>query len=417
MRLIKPIIKFHKNSKYNDEPQLHQYTAISEGNVWGGGISFDKKRARDKAIGESIERFCLETYDKKSFIYSSKDNLKNNFLDPLSISSISPDQKKLKRFRRFTLTNKSRFNWVVGKPLLGNKKVYIPAQLIYVPYIYKKNEPILRLPISTGAALGTDIDSTILRGMFEVIERDSFMIFYLNRMSPPEIDFEKSARRLRGIKQYFYRYGLTLRLFDITSDLEVPVFMAILIDGTSIGPWISVGLKSGFNKVNTAIGAIEEAQHTRGWMRDQRLSISREEYKKILKNPKNISDTRERGLFWYHNNYTRKLDFWLNADSDKTSVIHKEKFLINETQHYLKKIKRILRNKNIEAFYVDITTPKVSKLGFFAVKVVIPKLQPLYLDEKFPYLGGERLHEVPPKFGYLTQRQNQKLNNLPHPFL
>lgn len=65
MYLTKPIVSFYKNSRYNDEPQLFQYTAISKGNVWGGGISFDKNKAKNKAIGESIERYCLEKYEKK----------------------------------------------------------------------------------------------------------------------------------------------------------------------------------------------------------------------------------------------------------------------------------------------------------------------------------------------------------------
>lgn len=420
MHLKKPLIKFYKNSRYNDEPQLFQYTAISEGNVWGGGISFDKKRARNKAIGESIERYCLEVYDKESFLYFCTDNfkkIKTNFLDPYSVSSLSPEQKKLKKFQGFILTDRSKFNWTMGKSLINNKKVYIPAQLVYVPYIFSKSEPILRFPISTGAALGTDIDSAISRGIFEVIERDSFMTFYLNRINPPEVDLEKSPGELRSIKQYFCRYKLNLRLFDITSDLGVSVFMAILIDNTGIGPWISVGLKSGFNKEDAAIGAIEEAQHTRGWMRDERSSVSEEEYKKIIKNPKNISNTKERGLFWYHNTYATKLNFWLNSENHKKSVIYKEKSLINETQHYLIKIKKILKNKNLDAYYTDITTPEVSKLGLFVVKVIIPELQPLYLDEKFPYLGGKRLNEVPRKLGCMTHRRGPKLNDFPHPFL
>lgn len=417
MHLKKPLTEFYGNLRYNDEPQLFQYTVISKGDVWGGGISFDKKRAQKKAIGESIERYCLEKYDKRSSICSSQKNLKCESLDLNSITSVSREQKKDKKFHRFIFTKDSKFNWVTGRFLFGSKKVLIPAQLVYVPYFYKKDEPILRLPISTGAALGTDLYSALARGIFEVIERDSFMIFYLNKLAAPVVDLEMSSLRLRRIKQYFRRYELDLRLFDITSDLKVPVFMAILIDHTGIGPEVSVGLKSGFNKEEVVIGAVEEAQHTRGWMRDEKLSVSKKEYQQILSRAQNISTTRERGLFWFTDRYVSKLDFWLDSTNHKKVTIRKEVFLKSDGKADLLKVKKILQNKNMNAYYVDITTPEVIELGFYVVKVIIPELQPLYLDEEFPYLGGKRLDKVPRKLGHMTQRRGLKLNDFPHPFL
>lgn len=417
MRFTKPLIKFYKNLRYNDEPQLFQYTAISKGNVWGGGMSFDRNKAKNKAIGESIERYCLEKYDKNSFVYSSANSLKDDFLNLNSITSVSREQKKNPNCNGFIITKNSKLNWIIGRSLLNNKKVLIPAQLIYVPYLYEKHEPILRLPITTGAALGTDLYSALIRGMFEVIERDSFMIFYLNRLSAPEVNLEMSSLRLRRIKQCFKRYRLDLRLFDITSDLKVPVFMAILIDSTGIGPWISVGLKSGFNKEEVAIGAIEEAQHTRGWMRDEKLSVSKKEYKQLTERTKNISTTRERGLFWYSDRNASRLDFWLNSIGNKKITIHKEKLFKNDERGNFLKVKEILKNNRMDAYYVDTTIPEVSELGFYVVKVVIPELQPLYLDEEYPYLGGKRLHQVPIKLGYRKENQKINLNRFPHPFL
>ena len=417
MHLKKPLIRFYENSRYNDEPQLFQYTAISEGNVWGGGISFDKKKAQNKAIGESIERYCLEKCDKRSIIYSSQKNLKCDFLDLNSITSITQEQKKDKKFSRFVFTKDSKFNWVVGKSLFGSKRVLIPAQLIYVPYLYKKGEPILRLPISTGAALGTDIYSALARGIFEVIERDSFMIFYLNKLTAPEVDLEMSSLKLRRIRQYFCRYRLDLRLFDITSDLKVPVFAAFLIDHTGVGPCVSVGLKSGFNKEEVVIGAIEEAQHTRGWMRDEKSSVSKKMYQQILSRVRSISTVRERGLFWFTGKYISKLDFWLDSTSRGKVTIHKDASLISDGKVDFLKVQKILQNKKLNTYYVDVVTHHVAMLGLYVVKVIIPELQPLYLDEEFPYLGGKRLDEVPRKLGYMTQRRGLRLNDFPHPFL
>ena len=77
-----------------------------------------------------------------------------------------------------------------------------------------------------------------------------------------------------------------------------------------------------------------------------------------------------------------------------------------------------MKEKDIEVVYVDITHPKIKKYGIMVVKVFIPKLQPLYLDEYYPYLGGSRLYEVPVKLGFLkVPNQESQLNKIPHPFL
>jgi ribosomal protein S12 methylthiotransferase accessory factor len=57
-------------------------------------------------------------------------------------------------------------------------------------------------------------------------------------------------------------------------------------------------------------------------------------------------------------------------------------------------------------------------MGFRVVKVVIPNLHPLYLDEKHPYLGGKRLYDVPVKLGFLKNpRKEDEFNKISHPFL
>lgn len=49
---------------------------------------------------------------------------------------------------------------------------------------------------------------------------------------------------------------------------------------------------------------------------------------------------------------------------------------------------------------------------------IIPELQPLYLDERYPYFGSDRLYSVPVKLGYLKNPNNENtLNKFPHPFL
>ena len=79
---------------------------------------------------------------------------------------------------------------------------------------------------------------------------------------------------------------------------------------------------------------------------------------------------------------------------------------------------RILGSKGYDVIYVDITAPEIRKYGVKVVKVIIPQLQPLHLDEKYPYLTFKRLYNAPVDMGVLGRpKVFKELNNIPHPFL
>jgi ribosomal protein S12 methylthiotransferase accessory factor len=55
---------------------------------------------------------------------------------------------------------------------------------------------------------------------------------------------------------------------------------------------------------------------------------------------------------------------------------------------------------------------------FEIVKVVIPSLHPLYLNEKYKCFGGERIYDIPVKLGYYEKPlKEEELNQIPHFFL
>ncbi|OHA95606.1 MAG: hypothetical protein A3C70_00620 [Candidatus Zambryskibacteria bacterium RIFCSPHIGHO2_02_FULL_43_14] len=99
----------------------------------------------------------------------------------------------------------------------------------------------------------------------------------------------------------------------------------------------------------------------------------------------------------------------------------KEPFVASEApptskERLQKALQYFLTNK-LEVIAVDLAIPEAKKHGFHAFMVSIPKLQPLYLDEKYPYYGGERLYNVPVKLGYFQSPKTEaKLNQIIQPF-
>lgn len=394
------IIKgIYKHVSYNDEPKLYGYSVSftdssnPKGEADAGGLSFNQNTAILRALGETIERFSMSINDETKFKLASFRNLTKLYiaaLDPHDLCSFSDTRKPTDNLRTIPL------QWIEGKSLSTNEKIFIPAQLIYVPFIYQNSEPELSVPISTGAAAGSGLADALYRGICEVVERDSFMIAYLNKISSPHINLSSVDNGLfLNTLEAFRRYNLELIVLNLTTKLQIPSFAAIILDRTGIGPSVSVGLKAGFNSSNAIMGAIEEAQMVRFYSRDLASNNIG------VKDNHEIQTIEDRARLWYPTSMIKHLDFWLKRKTYK--MLNSPK--VGSSERNLQKAVSLLKQNGVDVLYVDITDRLVKKYGFTVVKVVIPQLQPLYLDERNPYFQHNRLVK------------NNDLNKIPHPFL
>lgn len=410
------ITNFQRIPLYNDEPKIFAYTAeyrskYKNKNI-ASGFSFNKNKALIRVFGESIERFCLDNYKSKSLVVSSIKKLKAPYLDPFQVTPFSPNQLKKRSFRKFKYNNHSRFNWIQGISIAQKKNLLVPAQLVCFNYAYLKGESTILLPISTGTAAGISIQSAVYRGICEIIERDAFMIAYLNKIPSPRLNLDSIHNKIiSNILNIFKRYRLTLVVSDVTTDIPIPAFVAIILDKTGFGPAVSVGLKAGFDIEETIIGAIEESVMTRSWIRDKYIYTNPNYKRQNI-----ISSIQDRAHFWFPVETIKYLDFWIHSKSKNIEKIAPND--LNSREDRLNKAVKLLKTKHMDVIYVDITYDKIKRYDFAVVKVIIPQLHPLYLDERYPYLGGNRLYEAPVKMGFFKKPKNEEeLNKTPHPFL
>ncbi len=410
----------YKPSLYNDEPQVYYYMSYFKDkysknysdNSVASGVAFNKKRALLKLLGETLERYALSINNNKKFIYGSYSELKKiykNVLNPLDVFPFSEKQIKVLKLDKQNLLF-TKLHWVKGINLLNNEPVLIPGQLIFVPYIYQETEPLIISPISTGAAAGQTYEDALYRGICEVVERDSFMITYLNKLPCSKINLHAIKNgNLKQILDQLIRYKIEVYLIDITTDLKIASVAAVLVDRTELGPAISVGLKAGFDIVDTIIGSIEEAVMLRSWLRDKFVYLDpKYQREKIIRN---IDD---RAHYWFTVKMINRLNFWLESNKLKTI---KSEFLHSSKDH-LNKALKLLNHKNIDVIYFDLTDKKIEKYGYKIVKVIIPDLQPLYLDEKYACFRKLRLYQAPVNMKIFKRpKKENQLNKIPHPFL
>jgi len=411
------IIKdIYQNPFYNDEPKIYSFTSVikkttklssdSSLEVLAGGSSFTKERALFKTIGEAFERYSLSAYDVRNLIWDKYQNLKERAINPSNFISFSELRTKPK-FKIYR-SEKNKLHWTKGFSLTKKKDIFIPAQLVFVPYYFKKNEPVIRLPITTGAASHTSLEKAILAGLLEVIERDAFIINYLNKLSRKLIDIKKFKKeKFENITLLFKRYNLEFYIVDISTEVPVYSILSIIVDRSGLSPAISLGAKSSLDVENAIIGAIEENLHGRFWIRRVMVKTPEEKIKKIKENQFFISDLEERGLLWSTIDMVDKIKFFLTCKK-----IPIKSFPLIKTKN-LNTLLNWFRKEDIEVIYIDVT-PQNLRNKVYTIKVLIPQFQPLYLDERFSYQDGSRLKEIPKRLGF---KPLGKAYRFPHPFL
>lgn len=424
----------HRLTGFYDEPSLFRYKSVIAGedddSFHGVGHSlFSEEKALLTSLGEVVERYCFRNFSPapSQIKNSSYKEIKDDALDPFSFSGTSEEfRRKSVSSRLQPFTDEDVFRWVKGYSLTQNKKIWIPWQPISThPSINKmlleKKEPIIRLPISTGSAAGEKKEDAIYRGICEIIERDSFMITYLNTLSPYKIkssDFKN--KEIISIRKQLDKYGLDFHIMYLPTDTPCHVVMAVLVPRNkdiNDRPHFSIGMKSDFNLDTAVIGATSEALNARiairGMLKDVDLNSGPEP------DDKEAIGQLDRLYMWHTRpELFSKIEFLWKGKYINFKDIPSFPF----TASYEDKVKIFVnhfKKQNYEVAYVENSTPAVRKISkknkysFRSFFVIIPKMQPMHLFELMPYFSGERIKSVPKKLNY---KVDDSINTFPHPF-
>jgi len=407
---------------YADEPKFYSYSAklvdkasaSKVGHGFANGFSFfSRKAAVLKCLVEALERYALNTYDPKQIMFAPITKIKELYLDPNSVVGFSDDQRRMDPDLR--IIPDCEYAWVKGYQLGSMKKAFIPAQLVYLSYRRKATEQLLRLPISTGAAAGSAYSAAIYRGLCEVIERDAFMITYLNSLSRAKIPLIKSKNKeIQKIVQIAANYNLEIHCFDISTDLDIYTIFTVIVDRTGIASAISTGLKTSLDPIQAVLGSLQESFHPRAFIRRNKDNcVGTEDMMKP-------TELVTRGVLWSSLESLEHLNFLLNSTNKTKNIDDYEDKSTGTSAGDLQKTVGALTQKGYDSYFVDIT-PKLKQIkqtSFKVVMTIIPGLQPMHLDENYKYTCGTRLKQIPMYLGFGNESQEPiKLNEFPHPFL
>ena len=389
--------------------EREDFTPFTDGNPMPhdeGGAAFTEDAALVATYGEAIERYCGCVYDNSSFQTAAYDELTEPALDPTAVVNFSPTQRDTMADDTDLCGTDDELAWVGGVDLSSGATTQIPAQLVYLSYP-PTADPFIRNPISTGLAAGSDREMAIHNGLAECLERDAFIIYYLTATALPVIDPETLPPRIHRLVDRITAQGLELTLLDATTDFGVPIAIAVLVDRTR-RPAVTVAAAAGSTATAVLESALSEVLQTR-LSTIHRLSSTTRSADEI--DPSEIDSFVDRALLWADHDRLADLDFWI--ESNRTTTF--DAFAVDE-QPDLDLVEAVTTT-GYDAYAVDVTTRDVDSVDVTVQRVIVPRLQPLYLVERLRYLGGDRLSRLPVDMGYRdTPITDAALTTVPHPF-
>ncbi|HYZ44752.1 MAG TPA: TOMM precursor leader peptide-binding protein, partial [Xanthobacteraceae bacterium] len=119
----------------------------------------------------------------------------------------------------------AKIEWSPVWSLRDERFRYLPTSLLYFFYRgpgYQHNAD------SNGCAAGNTRAEAIVQGFLELVERDSYAIWWYNRLQLPEVDLGQfDDPYIRDLKNELAETGRRLWVLDVTNDLGIPSYVSI----------------------------------------------------------------------------------------------------------------------------------------------------------------------------------------------
>jgi bacteriocin biosynthesis cyclodehydratase domain-containing protein len=118
----------------------------------------------------------------------------------------------------------ARIDWSPVWSMRDQRFRYLPTSFLYFFY----RGPGQLNADSNGCAAGNTLAEAIVQGFFELVERDTYAIWWYNRLQRPEVDLDQfDDPYARDLRTQLAEDGRKLWVLDVTGDLGIPSFVAL----------------------------------------------------------------------------------------------------------------------------------------------------------------------------------------------
>ncbi len=383
-----------------------------------GGFGRDSNLNNSKLISilEGLERYYTSSNkEKKDYRYFSYVELNNSPLKHLS-------HKEFESFLGKKVDINKCMSWVKAKNAYSKEEVLLPRQIIEY---FDENSEFLKERVffntSSGSSLGSTIEEAILFGLFELIERDAFLVYWHGRLKPRMVELssilDNDIQRLLGI---ITLEGYEIRIFDITTEIGIPVFWTY-ITGTKehqFSTFTAAGSHLNFRDALRA--SLVECISSLGVYSNMYYDDTEIKYREELaKDYSKVSEMDDHFKLYAHPEMKNQFSFVndckvivyddLVQEYDNNLEMLKENSIELLLDAVIKKFKQYYG----ELYYYNFESTYLRNIGLYAVRVFSPNLLPMTFGSDNQIFSRDRISRF---VNYKNCQWDGKLNKLPHPF-
>jgi oxazoline/thiazoline synthase len=266
---------------------------------------------------------------------------------------------------------------------------YLPTSLLYFFYNDGSGRDHFHAD-SNGCAAGNTLEEAIVQGFLELVERDSYAIWWYNRVQRPEVDLSQfDDTYVRDLKSQLAETGRRLWMLDITTDLGIPSFVAMSHSTEGKGDFVEYGSGSHFDARIAVLRSLTEV--------NQFLSIG-------LVGGRDTASTNSDGsgpfLLSEHPYLIPNGNSGVRPDLGAT-------FAGLDKREQVTACVDLCKRQGLDFLVLDQTRPDIEVP---VVRVIVPGLRHFY--RRF---GPGRLYDIPVKLGWREQPMPESEVNPLHP--
>jgi YcaO-like protein with predicted kinase domain len=266
--------------------------------------------------------------------------------------------------------------WVEGTALADAKTYWVPLELVSTNYTLPQPQGSFAFPANTnGLASGNTITEAALHALCELIERDALSLWRLagdnarsaTKLDPASVD----SSACRDLLAHYAKAGLDVGLWDVTSDLGVPVFCCAVAARSDVAVEAELGAGCHPDREVALLRALTEAAQSR----TTRIAGSRDDY---------VPESYDSAAKLARNRTAR---LWL-ADPVRLSFANTPTLSGATIDGDLEQVLIRLRGRGItQVVAIDLTKPAI---GLPVVRVVAAGLEGAYQGGGSDYRPGPR---------------------------
>ncbi len=379
-----------------------------------GGASADRDVAIAKAVGEAVERYCGAIYDASELPLHTYAAAPFQCVHPSQFALLSAEQYQDPGVFLVPFTEQTSVRWGPAVDPLDGRIWYVPAAMIYIPYIYDRangDSPVAQ-PISTGLACHCSAAEAATNAVCEVIERDAFTITWQAMLAHPQIEIESLSDRSRDLVARFGRSGYEVTLLDMTMDTGVATVLAVSRSHAADAPPFVPAAAASLDPEEAVRKSLEELEHTREYSQQ----ILRHQ-PRLADDPsgRNVTDQIGHLNYWCDPVHAPQADFLFHSTA-RRSVGEMANLATGDIESDLRVLLQRVNAVGHRALLCDLTTPDIAHIGLAVVRAIIPGFHPLVVGHAIRSLGGARLRTVPARLGVAGAAPPHADNPAPHPY-